>query len=452
MPASAVSSPLLNSFRESYRELLRYLRRHSASAEDAHDAAHDTWLRVADLARQGHAPVLGSDSEARAYLFTIARNLLTDRQRHNTLVLRHASETLGSESAAPDAAESAMYRQAVAAVDRALTGVPERARQVFIRNRVHGEEQGALAAEFGVSRNMIERDMMLAMDHVQRALEQWTGAAGAARESKLPLAGDAPRQARRRSLAALLGVAGLSAGGVMSWRLWRTLVPQWQQVVVNGLRPPQRLVLPDGSGLILDAQSRAAVTYFAAQRHVRLLAGAAFFEVLRDAERPFVVEVPGDPELASAREGVRITVLGTRFGVERLSAGRVDVQVESGHVRVETIDAQGQVQALHELTAGEGLRAGPASVDLQRLWEPRQAAAWRHGVLVFDAMPLGDAVEHLRRYLPYPVEVDASAAVLRVSGQVRVAQTEDFLRALPGIVPVSSKLQNGQWRILKRTG
>ncbi len=443
MPASAVSSPLLNSFRESYRDLLCYLRHHSASAEDAHDAAHDTWLRLAELARQGHAPVLCNDGEARAYLFTIARNLLTDRQRHNTLVLRHASQPVASEPVTPDAADAAMYRQAVQAVDRALVNMPERARQVFIRNRVHGEEQGVLAAEFGVSRNMIERDMMLAMDHVQRALEQWAGVAEVAGVAGV-LKSTSPR---RRALASLLGVAGLAAGGTMGWRLWRTLVPQWQQVVVNSLRPPQRSTLPDGSGLTLDAQSRAVVTYSAARRHVHLLAGAAFFEVVRDTDRPFVVEVPRDPAAASARDGVRITVLGTRFGVERLSAGRVDIQVESGRVRVETIDAQGQVQSLHELVAGEGLRAGGAAAEVQRLWDPQQAAGWRHGVLVFDATPLGDALEHLRRYLPYPVDVDAGVAGLRVSGQVRVAQTEDFLRALPGIVPVASRLQSGRWQI-----
>ena len=35
-----------------------------------------------------------------------------------------------------------------------------------------------LAAEYGVSRNMIERDMMRAMDRVQTAMERWhTGVA-----------------------------------------------------------------------------------------------------------------------------------------------------------------------------------------------------------------------------------------------------------------------------------
>lgn len=448
MTARTGSFSLLASFQASYADLVRYLARRTGSAESARDAAHDTWLRVADMAAQGQGPALACEDEARAYLFAMARNLVIDQQRRQGLELRHAAMPAHGGAHTPDVAEAAMYGQAIAAVEAALAGLPDRARQVFLRSRVHGEDQAALAAEFGVSRNMIERDMIRAMDGVQRALEQWRAGH---RLPDLAAAGAAPaaRAGRRRSLAALLGVTGLAmggVGGVAGWRWWRLAVPEWQQTASTAHGRTLRQPLPDGSVLSLDAATRVAVAYYAALRRVQLQEGAAFFEVAPDAGRPFVVEVAGDP--ATAHAGVRITVLGTRFGVERGAHGAVQVQVESGRVRVETLDAAGLPVLSRELAAGDALRIDAEHGFAQtRLPDPGAAAGWRHGAVGFDAVPLGEAVERLRRYLPRPVEVDAAAAGLRLSGQVRIAQAEDFVRALPGVLPVRSRLQNGRWRV-----
>lgn len=309
--APSSSSPLLASFRDSYRDLVAYFARRTGCPEEARDVAHDTWLRLADMDLRGSPPPL-CEAEARAYVFTMARNLVTDRRRHDSVAQRHAQALLGVGQGVPDESEALMYRQAIDAVEAALATVPERARQVFLRHRVNGEDQGALAAEFGISRNMVERDMMLAMDRVQVAMERWHGGASAT-----------VRQGRRRALSTLLGVAGLAVPGAFAWRWWRIAVPEWQQAAATGHGQTLRQPLPDGGSVTLDAQSRVQLAYYAAGRSARLLAGAAFFEVTRDAQRPFVVDVPG------AQGGVRITVLGTRFGVERLpgrcggGAGRI---------------------------------------------------------------------------------------------------------------------------------
>ena len=443
MAAGTEPFSLLASFQASYADLVRYLARRTGSAESARDAAHDTWLRVADMAREGQGPQLDGEGEARAYLFTMARNLVIDQQRRDGMQHRHAACQTPAPTA-PDVAEAAMYRQAITAVEGALAALPDRARQVFVRSRLHGEDQAALAAEFGVSRNMIERDMMRAMDQVQGAMERWGSGHAAALSA---------RGGRRRSLAALLGMAGLAVGGLGGWRWWRLAVPQWQQTASTGHGKTLRQPLPDGSVLTLDAQTRVALAYYAGQRSVRLLQGAAFFEVAHDPGRPFVVDVPGDvpgdaDDAGAAAGGVRITVLGTRFGVERAANGAVQVQVESGRVRVQTLDAAGQPVQSHELAAGDGLRTGGGrGAVLSRLPEPGAAAGWRHGSVVFDAASLAEVVERLRRYLPRPVDVDGAAAGLRLSGQVRIAQAEDFLRALPGVVPVRSRLSGGRWHV-----
>jgi RNA polymerase sigma factor (sigma-70 family) len=440
---AAARSALLESFRTSYRDLLRYLMHRTGSADEARDLAHDTWLRLAELAEQGALPTLPNDGEARAYLFAMARNLSIDRQRHHGVVLRHADAQSLQERTSPDATEALMYRQAIAAIEGALGGLPERARQVFVRHRVHGEDQAALAAEYGVSRNMIERDMMRAMDRVQTAMERWHVGAAVPSVSQ--------RTGRRRSLAALLGVAGMSAG-LGGWQAWRLFVPQWQEVLSTGQGRLLRRALPDGSVVTLDARSQVQAAYLAASRCVRLMAGAIFLEVVRDADRPFVVEVPGPPgQGGGPSASVRITVLGTRFGVERLPGAAVEVQVELGRVRVEALDAAGRVRAERTLTDGESLQVHPGATPMHVFERPpgamAEAASWRHGVLVLSDMPLGAAVERLARYLPRPVAVDPRVAGLRLSGQVRIAQAEGFLRALPDIVPVRSVLTDERWTI-----
>lgn len=450
MGTGTLSSPLLTSFRESYRDLLRYLAHRTGSADEARDVAHDTWVRLADMNLRGEQPAL-CDGEARAYVFAMARNLVIDRQRHAGVVARHAQTHalqqggiggMGAAGHVPDACESLMYRQAVDVLEAALATVPDRARQVFLRHRVNGEDQGALAAEYGISRNMVERDMMLAMDRVQAAMEQWHAA------GRVPEAAAARRTGRRRSLAALLGMAGVGvAGGLSAWRWWRLAVADWQQVASTGHGKTLRQPLPDGSHITLDAQSRVHMAYYAGQRRVTLLAGAAFFDVERDADRPFVVDVPADAN----GNAVRVTVLGTRFGVE-LGAGGLDVQVqvEEGRVRVQSLGPDGQVTATQELADGEALRVLPGK-PLPASHAPTQgAAAWRHGVVAFTDTPLADAVERLRRYLPRAVSVDANAAALRLSGQVRIAQAEDFVRALPAVVPVQVRLVAGQWQVQAR--
>lgn len=448
--AAPSSSALLVSFRDSYRDLLRYLSRRTGNADDARDVAHDTWLRLADMDRRGERPVV-CEAEARAYVFTMARNLVIDRQRHAGVVARHAlserpwNAGLGAVIAhGPDECEALMYRQAVDAVEAALATLPERARQVFLRHRVNGEDQGTLAADYGISRNMVERDMMLAMDRVQAAMEHWHAAGHA--PGAVAAHGAAARKGRRRSLAALLGVAGLAVGGLGAWQWWRMAMAQWQQVASTGRAQTLRdHPLPDGSRVTLDAHSRVHMAYYAGLRRVHLVAGAAFFDVVRAPERPFVVEVLGD----ATRGAVRVTVLGTRFGVER-SAGGVDVQVESGRVRVESIGPEGSVVATRELGDGQALRVQPGLPVAQAASPTHAAAAWRHGVLAFADTPLAEAVERLHRYLPRAVHVDTRAAALRLSGQVRIAQAEDFVRALPAVVPVQVRLVDGQWQVAGR--
>ena len=368
----------------------------------------------------------------------MAVNLHRDHQRRVQWLRRHLALGLATEATvthAPDVADGLMYRQALTALDTALSALPERAREVFEAHRIHGEPQADIAARLGVALNTVERDLIAAQDRIAAALRHWRG-------DKAPRGGTASMpKGRRARLASLLGLGAIgvlgASGGWHGWRYLRSLQAyalQWQAAFSTPRGQRLNQTLPDGSALTLDAQSRAEVAFAARQRGVRLLQGAAFFSVRTDAGRPFVVDAGP----------VTVTVLGTRFAVDIEPTGTVLVQVEAGRVRVE----RGGRLLTEALTAGQGLRIPAGDEAVQPTSGP--AAPWREGRLHFDGTPLGEAMQRLARYSSQELRADESAASVLVSGNVEIAHAHDWLQALPAALPVRVQRQPGGMLIVRR--
>jgi transmembrane sensor len=284
----------------------------------------DAWLRVAERNAGRDTVVPATADHQRAYLFTVAERLAIDHLRRQSHWAGELAPRLTAGTAhTPDVAESHAHAQALRVVERALAGLPERTRTVFLSHRLDGTPHEELAQRFGVSRKTIEREVTRAMDCAQRALESGQTSAldrpdavSAAAGAGMPV-----RRGRRQAIGTLLGLAGLASSAGMAWQLWRELVPTWQTAHATPRGGLARLPLPDGSTLTLDADSAVDVRLYGDRREIRLHRGGAFFDVARDPARPFVV-------LAGA---ARVTGLGTRFAVQAEPDG-VEVSVESGRV------------------------------------------------------------------------------------------------------------------------
>lgn len=179
------------------------------------------------------------------------------------------------------------------------------------------------------------------------------------------------------------------------------------------------VLLPDGTKAVLGAATSIHVRFADDVRHVQLAGGEALFEVAKDAERPFVVEMPN----GSAR------ALGTQFIVHR-GPDEATVTVLEGRVRVTPPEwragAPVDVVAGHQVALEtDGTLGRVLAVDL------RDAGSWRAGRLVFAERTLRSVVADLNRYSQQPVIVaDASLADLRISGTVKVDQLDAWLEAL----------------------
>ncbi|WMJ69828.1 sigma-70 family RNA polymerase sigma factor [Stenotrophomonas sp. 24(2023)] len=134
--------------------LLSSLRQRLRNRADAEDVASETFLRV--IARQG----LDAIEEPRAYLGTVARNVLTQRWRRRELervyleALAHAPPAM-----APSAEEQALLLETLHRIAQALDGVSSKARRAFLMSQLDGLTYAQIAATLGVSVSMVRRYM-----------------------------------------------------------------------------------------------------------------------------------------------------------------------------------------------------------------------------------------------------------------------------------------------------
>ena len=412
-PSSPLHNALLGAFSQHYAELVRYIARRTGNADEARALAHDTWLRIAERAPEKDAAL----ADPRAYLFTISHNLVMNHLRRGHWMQTHLAECAQidavSPAQAPDVADSAMYRQAVEAVERALAGLPARAREVYLAHGLEDEKQIDIARRLGVSIDTVKRDITQATRGIEDALHHWRQSPAGAKKT----AGAAQTRSRRKSLTALLGVFTVGLGSTAIWQLLQREALRYQTTLATLRGRMLQRSLPDGSELTLDALSRIDIDFSADVRALRLHAGAAFFAVQREAARPFVVHALG----------TKVTVLGTRFGVEIDGGDNIAVQVESGLVQVV---AHGQTT---ELSAGQSLRVKPDTVIATQVTSP---ASWRKGELDFDAVRLDQALARVARYSPAPLRATPAVAHLPISGTVRIVDARGWIASLPNVLPV----------------
>jgi transmembrane sensor len=175
----------------------------------------------------------------------------------------------------------------------------------------------------------------------------------------------------------------------------------------------QRIVrLSDGTRVTLNSDSQVAVNYRGVERRVRIDRGEAYFDVAKDASRPFLVR-------AGERE---VRALGTTF-VVRYDALRTAVILVEGKVSVSSLPAA------EETVLTPGQRLVFAKGDAPKIDEPRIEAvtAWRRGEVMLDKTALAEAVAEMNRYDQATLVIDdAAIAQLKVSGIYHTSDNENF--------------------------
>jgi transmembrane sensor len=190
----------------------------------------------------------------------------------------------------------------------------------------------------------------------------------------------------------------------------------------TGVGERRTIALEDGSRSEMNAASRLTVRFERNARHVELDGAQAFFDVAKDARRPFLIQA-GDTQ---------VRVVGTQFDV-RHRDGRVDVAVQRGLVEVRPGGG-----AASRLRPGQGLSHVEGQSDARVVTiAVSEISGWRQGRLIYRDQPLSEIVGDLNRLFPRPVKLaDARAADMRLSGVLIVDEQDAMVRGLSHLLPV----------------
>lgn len=153
-----------------------------------------------------------------------------------------------------------------------------------------------------------------------------------------------------------------------------------------------RVVLQDGTHIYLNAGSHLCFpSRFTAGNRKVTLVGEAYFEVMKNKHKPFMVEL----------NGVSVEVLGTKFNVKAYDNESLQVNLDEGHVKF-----HGEKQEV-DMQAGECLSydRNTCLASVYRNVDTHMASAWKEHRLEVSEMPMMDLKNLLERKYDVTINV-----------------------------------------------
>lgn len=165
---SESSNFFANLYRRHFGELRAFLLRRVGCHEMAAELTHDTFIRA--MSYEPGAPVQNS----RALLYRIAGNLAIDHHRSNSTRPEALDDLHQDEQLACDLSDPARVVCARQRLDRlrvAIDGLPPQCRRAFVLHKFEGRSHAEIAAEFGVTRNAVEKLLIRALVQLRRHMD-----------------------------------------------------------------------------------------------------------------------------------------------------------------------------------------------------------------------------------------------------------------------------------------
>lgn len=191
----------------------------------------------------------------------------------------------------------------------------------------------------------------------------------------------------RIAVAALIII--IAGAGYWLMKTGVLFAPANKEVVTTGKR--KTVKLPDGSLITLEPNSRLVYPQrFTGNTREVNLTGEAYFEVEPNHEKPFIVQT----------SYVIATVLGTSFNVEAYPNGIAKVVVTTGRVKVQTVNASNELQAVI-INANQSVAYNITINEIEKRNAPEEAVYYkqrRSGKFIYTGVPVAKVIREMERY------------------------------------------------------
>ena len=194
-----------------------------------------------------------------------------------------------------------------------------------------------------------------------------------------------------------------------------------------------RVLLSDGTEVYLNTDSR--LTYpavFKGNRRIVKLEGEAYFNVAKDATRPFIVETGN----------LQVEVLGTEFDICNYGNLPARITLLTGQVAVKDTDND----ELTYMQPGESLQIDQDGTRTLTQIDPEANLYWREGYFYFDNVTLAEMMQEIGRW--YNIDVDIAneqLTALRLHFFANRKQgIEQVITQLNRMESIHARLENGK--------
>ncbi|EJF52931.1 Fe2+-dicitrate sensor, membrane component [Saprospira grandis DSM 2844] len=222
----------------------------------------------------------------------------------------------------------------------------------------------------------------------------------------------------------LLVVFVLYGTGSFNWKSEAVAELNWLELEAQDSR---NLQMPDGSIIFLNKKSKLRYPdRFQDRREVELLAGEAFFEINRDLEHPFVLQI--------AKAG-QLEVLGTSFNVRAYeNESEMCLSVSTGKVRYRSPEGEEYV-----LEKGEAVYYNYKD-KRAKLKSPVNPTYWRDGLLNYKDFALADLRQDVEQKYGVHLEFeDEALGQCLFNGSFKSPKVEEVLQAVSFTLNLSVK-------------
>jgi len=252
-----------------------------------------------------------------------------------------------------------------------------------------------------------------------------------------------PEPTPRRGISRRKALTWVGAGGAVVASIVALGISLPAGAITTGLGEVRLVTLDDGSTVMLNTQTSVRVRYSDAERRVELLDGEAFFTILRDPRRAFLVDA-GD---------TRLRVTEGAFRVRKLAERPLDILVDRGGV---SLGLKGTPEPL--LLAANSRLVLPSAISRTALPAPQPVTpdlltrelAWREGKIAFEGERLDAAAAEFVRYSNMRIEIrDPSLAGEPVTGFFSASDPVGFAHAVAGVFDARSEVR-GNTVVLSR--